>query len=228
MKGLGAPAHGVRERRRADRHDHELLEVDRIVGVGAAVDDIHHRGRQDARRRAADVAVKRQARGVRRRLGDRERYAENGVGAEPRLVRRAVEGDHRLVDSELIFGVEPGHRIEDVAIDGLDRPQDALAAEAALIAVAQLHRFARSGRGARRNGGPTHGAVLENHINLDRRIAAAVEDFTGDDVDDCSHDRASLLAFSRRLLRQSEGARKTDELPHPPYWRHICFSEEDI
>jgi hypothetical protein len=34
------------KRRRADRHDHEFLDVDRIVGMGAAVDDVHHRHRQ--------------------------------------------------------------------------------------------------------------------------------------------------------------------------------------
>ena len=29
--------------RRADRHDHEFLEVDAAVGVRAAVEDVHHR-----------------------------------------------------------------------------------------------------------------------------------------------------------------------------------------
>ena len=38
------------KRRRADRHDHEFLEVDRIVGMHAAIDDVHHRHRQHARR----------------------------------------------------------------------------------------------------------------------------------------------------------------------------------
>ena len=33
----------------ADRHDHEFLEVDRIVGMGAAVEDVHHRHRQQSR-----------------------------------------------------------------------------------------------------------------------------------------------------------------------------------
>jgi hypothetical protein len=28
---------------RADRHDHEFLDVDRVVGVRAAIDDVHHR-----------------------------------------------------------------------------------------------------------------------------------------------------------------------------------------
>ena len=29
-----------------DRHDHEFLNIDRVVGVRAAVDDVHHRYRQ--------------------------------------------------------------------------------------------------------------------------------------------------------------------------------------
>jgi hypothetical protein len=41
----------------ADRHDHEFLNVDRVVGMFAAVDDVHHRHRQDAGRGAADIAV---------------------------------------------------------------------------------------------------------------------------------------------------------------------------
>jgi len=43
---LDPVAHRLGEGRRAVRHDHELLEVERVVGVGAAVDDVHHRHRQ--------------------------------------------------------------------------------------------------------------------------------------------------------------------------------------
>ena len=45
----------------ADRHDHELLEVDAVVGVRAAVQDVHHRHGQHVRAVAAEVAVERQA-----------------------------------------------------------------------------------------------------------------------------------------------------------------------
>ena len=46
--------------RRADRHDHEFLEVDAVVGVNAAVEDVHHRHRQQVRIDAADIAIERQ------------------------------------------------------------------------------------------------------------------------------------------------------------------------
>src|SRR5436189_304734 len=48
----------------------------------AAVDDVHHRHRQDVGLGAADITVERQAGGVGRGLGHRQRNAENGIGAE--------------------------------------------------------------------------------------------------------------------------------------------------
>src|SRR4029077_20888172 len=41
------PAQRLRKTLGADWHHHEFLEVDVIVGVRSAVEDVHHRGRQD-------------------------------------------------------------------------------------------------------------------------------------------------------------------------------------
>ena len=71
MVDLGPPAQRVRVRRRADRRDHELLHVDVAVGVGAAVEDVHHRDGQQVRRRTADVPEQRQADRLRPRPGRR-------------------------------------------------------------------------------------------------------------------------------------------------------------
>ena len=79
---LGAGAQRLAEGRRADRRDHELLDVHVGVGVRAAVEDVHHRHRQQVRVRAAEVAEQAQLGGLRGGLGDRERDAEDRVGAE--------------------------------------------------------------------------------------------------------------------------------------------------
>ena len=97
--GLGAPAQRLAERRRADRHDHELLQVDVVVGVRAAVEDVHHRHRQHVGVDAAEVAVERQLELVGRGLGHGQRHAEDGVGAEPGLVVGAVEVAQHAVDA---------------------------------------------------------------------------------------------------------------------------------
>ena len=80
---LGAPAQPLGEGRRADRHDHELLEVGRVLGVLAAVQDVHHAARAAGARRcrrgsgrAACAARPRRRGGTRaRRPGSRWRQA---------------------------------------------------------------------------------------------------------------------------------------------------------
>ena len=179
--------------RRADRHDHEFLEVDGVVGMHAAIDDVHHRDRQEPRRGSADIAVERLLARGGRRLRGRERDAENGIGAEPALVGGAVEPDHDLVDLDLGLGIHAADRLEDFAIDGVDRLADPLAEIALLVAVAQLDRFMRTGRGAGGNRGAAQAAVLEHHVDLDGGIAAAVENFAADDVDDGGHAGSGVL-----------------------------------
>ena len=117
MENLRAHAQRLGECRRADRHHHEFLEVDRIVGMRAAIDDVHHRHRQHARGGAADIAIERQVVGDRRGFRDRKRHAEDRIGAEPRLVGRAVERDHGLVDLGLRFGVHAADGVENLAFD---------------------------------------------------------------------------------------------------------------
>ena len=128
--------------------------------MGAAVDDVHHRHRQHVGEGAADITVERQVRFLRRRLGDRQADAQDGVGAKAGLVRRAVEIDQQRVDPFLLGGFVAGQRIEDLAVDGIDGLQHALAAVAALIAVAKLDCLVGAGGGARRNGGAAEGAGL--------------------------------------------------------------------
>ncbi len=152
-----------------------------------AIDDIHHRHRQHVRGRSADVAVERQPARLGRGLGARHRHAEDGVGSEPALVLGSVELDEGRVDPALILGIHAGKRIEDLAIDGVDRLGDALALVARLVAVAQLDRLVRSRRGARGHRGAAHSPVLEHDVDLDGRVAPAIEDLAADDVDDGSH-----------------------------------------
>ena len=221
MENFRAPADRVGDVFGADGHDHEFLEVDGIVGMGAAIDDVHHRRRQNARLRAADIAIERQGGRVGGGLGDGERHAENGVGAEPRLVERAVEFDHRLVDRHLLLGLEAQQRAGDLAVDALDRAENALALVALGVAIALFHGFAGSRRGARGHGGAAKGAVFQRHIDLDRGIAARIEDFAGVDVNDLGHEGASFCcgAGVPRLLARLDGARKRG------MWRGCGFGD---
>ena len=90
---LGAPAQALGKAPGAHRHDHELLEVDVVVGVHAAVEDIHHGRGQQMGVDTAQVLVQRQARRLGCGAGNCQRHAQNGVGAELGLVGRTVRGD---------------------------------------------------------------------------------------------------------------------------------------
>ena len=187
MENLGSPANRFGDAVGGDGHHHEFLNVDRVVGVLAPVDDVHHRHRQDAGARTANITVKLLSCGLCGGFGDCEGDAENGVSPKAALVGRAVHFDHRLVDHRLAGCVDAGQRLRDFAVHGGDGVQNALALVARLVAVAQLHRLMRAGGGAGGDGRAAEGAVFERHVDFHRRVAPAVENFAGVDVDDRAH-----------------------------------------
>jgi hypothetical protein len=93
---------------------------------------------------------------------------------------------------DLVLGFHAADRLEQLAIDGLHRPQDALS-EVAGAAVAQFDRLMGTGRGAGGHRSAAHRAVFEHDVDLDGRISAAVQDFTPDNVDDGGHLRCPRL-----------------------------------
>ncbi len=101
--------------------------------------------------------------------------AEDRVGAEPALVGRAVQLDHRLIEGPLLGGAGAGQRRGDLTVDVGDRTRDAIASPG-VAAIAKLDRLELAGRGAGGHRGQPAGARLKPHFNLDRRIAARVKD----------------------------------------------------
>ena len=114
------------------------------------------------------------------------------MAPSPGLVGRAVKIDHQIVDPHLLGRLDAADRIEDFALGVGHGLPHALAAVAAGIAVAQLHRLMRAGRGAGGHGGAALGARFEDHVDLDGGIAPAVEDFTAEDVGDGGHARVPM------------------------------------
>ena len=179
MEDLRPDAQALGERLRAGRHDHELLQVERVLRVRAAVDHVHHRDRQDMSTLPADPAEERHACIRRARFRGGERHAQDRVRAQPRLVLRAVKVDQRNVERSLIVRVEAADGLRNLARDVAHGVQGALAAVDRLVAVAQLDRLELPGRRARRHGRATGRAGLEHDLHLDRRVAAGVEDLPG-------------------------------------------------
>ena len=126
----------------ADRNDHELLQVDRVVGMHTAVDHVQHRDRQGHRSFASQVPKQRELRLGRGGLRDSEGDPEDRVRPQAPLVRRAVELDQGAIEAVLVERIVPPDGFGDFALDVGDGLRHALAA-VGLPAVAQLNRFVR-------------------------------------------------------------------------------------
>ena len=171
----------------SQRHDHELLHVERIVGVGPAVDDVHHRGGEEAGGGPAEVAVERQPAVLGGGMGHRHRDTEDRVGAELFLGGRAVELEHEFVARGLVESVTALEFLGDPRIHILDGGHHALAQVNALVAIPLLPGLVGAGARAGGHRRPAKCPVGERHVDLERGIAAAVEDLAGVDVDDRGH-----------------------------------------
>ena len=102
----------------------------------------------------------------------------------------AVERTQMPVDADLVEGIAADQRLGDLAIDGCHRLAHPFAGEPRLVAVAQLDRLAAAGGGARWHCSTAACATLQNDIDLDGRVAAAVEDLAAADT---AMDRMSLM-----------------------------------
>jgi hypothetical protein len=99
----------------------------------------------------ADIAVESEPTSFRCRLCHCQGHAKKGIGTETRFVRRAVETDQCLINSDLIFRFHSSERIADFGADMLNSFQHSFA-EVALASVAQFNGLMGAGRCAGGNG----------------------------------------------------------------------------
>ena len=103
---LGAHAQGLAEAAGAVGHKHEFLEIQVVGGVGAAVDHVHQRHRQQGGHGAAQVAVEGEAHPVGSGPGHGHAHGQHGVGAQGRFVVAAIELRHGGIDGALVEGAQ--------------------------------------------------------------------------------------------------------------------------
>src|SRR5215218_6180146 len=143
-----------------------------------AVEDIHHRDGERAGIGSAEVAVQRQTCLFSGGPGDGERHAQDRVGAEAALVARAVGLAHDAVDGDLLEGVHADDDFGDLFIHVVDGFENAFAAIALAIAIAQLDRLVGAGGRARGHRGSAHRTAGEKDLDLHGWVAAGVEHFS--------------------------------------------------
>lgn len=186
MVNGSAPLVGLLKGFRADRGNHELLDVNVGIGVGTTVEDVHHWNGQHVGVRSAEVLVQRELRTVSSSMSSSQGDTKDGVSTQLALVVGSVELDHDLVDNALLTRVTAEHLLGDLLVDVLNSLENTLTGVTLLIAVTQLNGLELTGRSARRNRSAGLGAVVEDHLDLNGRVAAGIEDLTGfDEFDGC-------------------------------------------
>ena len=139
-----------------------------------------------------------------RGVGHGQGNAEQGVGPEPALVRRAVERDQLGVEAGLIVQVHTQDGRGDFADHVARRPANAQAAVARVFGVAQLERLVPARAGARGDDRPADGPCRRDRIDLHRRPAARVEHLAGLERLQFRHSIPPPIAFSRTMHRSSQ------------------------
>ncbi len=158
VENLGTDADGFAHAGGLHRHDHEFLDVDGVIGMRAAVDDVHHRHGEDVGIDSADIAEERLAGGLCGGLGHGHRDAEHGVGAEFGFVVGAIELDQQFIERGLVHRIGADQFLE--VVDVGDGFQHAFAQIAGFITIAQFQRFVGAGGCPRRHGSAAGDAIL--------------------------------------------------------------------
>ena len=187
VEDLGAAAQRLGEAGDADRQHHELLHVDIVVGMRPAIDDVHHRHRQQRRAVAGHQLPQPLPAAGRQRMRIRQRDPEQRVGAQACLVLGAVQRDQAVVQALLVGRIQADHRLGDGAVDVGHRLAHALAEVTRLVAIAQLDRLARTSGSAARHGRAPAVTAGQGDFGFERRVAARIQDFAGVDVGDGRH-----------------------------------------
>ncbi len=175
MENFHAPAQRLGKRRCSHRHHHELLEVDIVIGVRAAVEDVHHRHRNGVGSGSAEVAIERKLKRACARARRGHRNRENRVRSQPSLVRRAIQFDQPRVEPALVGCVQSDDGFRDLAIDVRNCLQHALAEELTLVAIPQFDGLMLTGGRATRHNGARAGAAIQINFSFNGRIATRVK-----------------------------------------------------
>jgi len=80
MEDLGAHLQRLSKSESPVGHDHELLDVNVVIGVGPTVKDVHHRNREHTGAYPTQIAVERGSSGISRRPSGRQRYPQHRIG----------------------------------------------------------------------------------------------------------------------------------------------------
>ncbi len=185
-----------------DRDHHDVLEVERPANPRGPRDHVRHRQRQTrlggfvVRQvpfpEPAEMDVERLAAMVGRCSRHGNGHRQQGVGPEPRPVRRRVEGNQGRINMLLVVEVHPQQQGGHLRRDQGDRLADAPAAMPVRLEVAEFPRLVLTDAPARGGPGQAPGPGLGSNLDLQGRLPPRVEYLASDELFQDRQDQASF------------------------------------
>ena len=172
MEDLRAHPQRLSEAGRSYRHDHKFLNVHIVVGMLAAIQNIHHWYRKHFSVHTTDILEKRYAQRIRRSARCRQRNTEDRVRAELPFVGRSVEPDQCFIQRRLVKRIHARDFIGDDFVDIFHCLQNPFAEVSGIITIPKFHCFKRACGCTGRNDCSAHAAIVKQHIYLYGRIAS--------------------------------------------------------
>src|SRR5690606_16214582 len=179
MKHFHAHAERLPEGVGANRHDHEFLKIDLVVGMRPPVEDVHQGNGQRIGIDAPHVTVKRLAGFLRSGLGHRHGYTQNRIGAHFTFVFGTVYLQHHFVDQVLVENIHASQRVRQFLIYVLNRLADPFSKVVCVVAVSKLNGFMSTCRGPGGNGCPANNAIFSGYIDFNSRVSPGIQDLPG-------------------------------------------------
>ena len=142
MKHLRAITYCLAQTARTNRQDHELLQVNTVICMHPAVNDIHHRYRHLEAVTIPQYLIQANVLITCDRLGIGQRNRQQRIGAQPSLVLGAIQFDHQAIKFSLRRCILTQHGITNHGVDVSNRLADTLATKTFAVTVAQLNRLA--------------------------------------------------------------------------------------
>ncbi len=124
-----------------NRHNHKFLNINRVICVFAAVQNVHHWNWQSASHSAAQVTIQRQASFFCLSFSHSQRYCQNSVSAQVAFVFCAVQINHCVINVNLIFCFIASQSVINFVVYIFNSFQNTFAAKAGFVTVTQFYSF---------------------------------------------------------------------------------------
>ena len=175
------------DRRSANRHNHEFLNVDWVISMLTAVQNIHHRNRQNMSHRTAKVTIKRKFAFFSLSFRNSHRNGENSISTEFAFVFSAIEFNHSFINVDLVIGIKTSQSVINSVINIFNGFQNTFSAKTGFVAITKFNSFVNTGRSAGRNSGTSESTALKNNISLNGRITTRINNFSSMNIYNSTH-----------------------------------------